>query len=223
MRLALISLLFLPAAAFANPLDFSDGLTGLSADPAARAAAASSADPARAAALKAAEEAAAAALNAPAAATNVAPGQLAPGDKVRMTVFGEDDMSGEFEIDSTGSLAVPLVGEVQARGLTARELEKRVAAKLNEGYLVNARVNIEVLNFRPFFILGEVQKPGSYPWANDMTVINAVALGGGYTPRAKVGNVTLRRANDPERNEVTVSEETKIFPGDVIRVEERFF
>lgn len=223
MRLALISLLLLPAAAFANPLDFSDGLTGLSADPAARAAAASSADPARAAAQKAAEEAAAAALKAPVAATNVAPGQLAPGDKVRMTVFGEEDMSGEFEIDSTGSLAVPLVGEVQARGLTARELEKRVAAKLNEGYLVNARVNIEVLNFRPFFILGEVQKPGSYPWANDMTVINAVALGGGYTPRAKVGNVTLRRANDPERNEVTVSEETKIFPGDVIRVEERFF
>jgi polysaccharide export outer membrane protein len=223
MRLAIASLLFIPAAAFANPLDFSDGLTGLSADPAARAAAASSADPARAAALKAAEEAAAAALNAPAAPTNVAPGQLAPGDKVRMTVFGEEDMSGEFEIDSTGSLAVPLVGEVQARGLTARELEKRVAAKLNEGYLVNARVNIEVLNFRPFFILGEVQKPGSYPWANDMTVINAVALGGGYTPRAKVGNVTLRRANDPDRNEVTVSEETKIFPGDVIRVEERFF
>ncbi len=223
MRLALAALCFMPTLAVANPLDFSDGLTGLSADPAARAAAAGGADPARAAALKAAEEAAAAALKSAPTSQNVAPGQLAPGDKVRMTVFGEDDMSGEFEIDSTGALAVPLVGEIQARGLTARELEKRVAAKLNEGYLVNARVNIEVLNFRPFFILGEVQKPGSYPWANDMTVINAVALGGGYTPRAKVGNVTLRRANDPERNEVLVPEDSKIFPGDIIRVEERFF
>lgn len=223
MRFILAALLLAPLAAMANPLDFSDGLTGLNTDPAARATASASADPERAAAQKAAEEAAAAALQAPATTTSVAPGQLAPGDKVRMTVFGEEDMSGEFEIDSTGALAVPLVGEVQAKGLTPRDLEKRVAAKLNEGYLVNARVNIEVLNFRPFFILGEVNKPGSYPWANDMTVINAVALGGGYTPRAKVGSVTLRRANDPERNEVVVPEETKIFPGDVIRVEERFF
>jgi polysaccharide export outer membrane protein len=223
MRMLLAALLLAPLTALANPLDFSDGLTGLTSDPAARAAANVAADPARAAAQQAAEEAAKTALATPATTTGVAPGQLAPGDKVRMTVFGEEDMSGEFEIDSTGALAVPLVGEVPAKGLTPRDLEKRVAEKLNSGYLVNARVNIEVLNFRPFFILGEVNKPGSYPWANDMTVINAVALGGGYTPRAKVGNVTLRRANDPDRQEVTVPEDTKIFPGDVIRVEERFF
>ncbi len=210
---------------FASPLDFSDGLTGLSADPAARAAARTAQDPDRAAALTAAEEAAKAALEAMPAEpeARLTPGQLAPGDKVRLTVFGEEDMSGEFEIDGTGSLAVPLIGEISAKGLTQRELEKRIAEKLNAGYLVNARVNIEVLNFRPFFILGEVNKPGSYPWVNDMTIINAVALGGGYTPRAKVGNVTLRRANDPDRRELSVPDDTKVFPGDVIRVEERFF
>lgn len=153
----------------------------------------------------------------------IAPNQLGPGDKIRLTVFGEEDLSGEFEIDNTGSLALPLVGEVKARGLTQRELEQAIAKTLNAGYLVNPRVNVEVLNFRPFFILGEVQKPGSYPYVNDLTVINAVALGGGYTTRAKTGQVKIRRATNPNRDEEWVSEDTPVYPGDVIQVEERFF
>jgi len=154
--------------------------------------------------------------------TTVAPGELGPGDKIRLTVFGEDDLSGEFDIDNTGSLALPLVGEVQARGLTPRQLEKRITEVLSNGYLVNPRVSVEVLNFRPFFILGEVNKPGSYPYVNNLTVINAVATAGGYTPRAKKGEVKMHRANGPDK-EVWVKEDAKVYPGDVIRVEERFF
>ncbi|MFZ2587031.1 MAG: polysaccharide biosynthesis/export family protein [Alphaproteobacteria bacterium] len=146
---------------------------------------------------------------------------LGAGDKVRITVYGEEDLSGEFEVDGTGRLSFPLVGDIQAGSRTPREVEKAITDKLNTGYLVNPRVNVEVLNFRPFFILGEVNKPGSYPYVNDMSVISAVALAGGYTARAKTGNVYLKKAGTTD--ETSVTEDTKIQPGDVIRVDERFF
>lgn len=212
------------AACAADSKDFSNGLTGLSGDKAP--VIADEHGPEWKAQQDAVSAAASKALQAPApvsAPGGVAPGQLGPGDKVKLTVFGEEDLSGEFEIDSTGSLAMPLVGEIPVKGLTPRELEKKITEVLNKGYLVSPRVNIEVLNFRPFFILGEVNKPGSYPYVNDLNIINAVALGGGYTSRAKTGKVTLIRASDPSRKEQTVGEDTKVYPGDVVRVEERFF
>lgn len=219
VRLSVGVLMVVASPVLAADRDFSDGLTGLSSAPVAGAAS----NPQWEAQQKAAEAAANAATGAPSTSNNVAPGQLGPGDKVKLTVFGEEDLSGEFEIDSTGSLALPLVGEVPATGLTPRELEKKITKTLETGYLVNPRVNVEVLNFRPFFILGEVNKPGSYPYVNDLTVINAVATAGGYTPRAKTEQVKLRRATDPSRAENWVGEDTKVYPGDVIRVDERFF
>jgi polysaccharide export outer membrane protein len=213
------------SAVSADSKDFSDGLTGVGSAPTTAITRDKAADPAWQAQQKAVEAAALAAIDRVAAdpSSVVAPGQLGPGDKVRLAVFGEEDLSGEFELDNTGSLALPLVGEVPAKGLTARELERKLTDILSKGYLVNPRVNIEVMNFRPFFILGEVNKPSSYPYVNDLTVINAVAMAGGYTPRAKTGQVKIRRANDPSRTEAIVPEDTKVFPGDVIRVEERFF
>ncbi|MCP5405881.1 MAG: polysaccharide export protein [Pseudomonadaceae bacterium] len=148
---------------------------------------------------------------------------LGAGDKVKMTVFGEDDLSGEFEVDGTGMLALPLIGELHVGGMTPRGAEQAIADRLSQGYLVNPRVNLEVMNFRPFFILGEVNKPGSYPYVNDMTVISAVALAGGYTARAATGHVFVKRAADAARREVELPEDAKIFPGDIIRVDERFF
>ncbi|RYG61984.1 MAG: polysaccharide export protein [Alphaproteobacteria bacterium] len=200
--------------------DFSGGITNASSIPVAG----SGADAEWKAKQKATEAAAEAALKSAVVQprASLAPGQLGPGDKIRMTVFGEEDLSGEFEIDNTGSLSLPLVGEISARGLTQRELEKKLATVLEEGYLKSPRVNIEVLNFRPFFILGEVNKPGSYPYANDMNVINAVALGGGYTTRAKTGKVLVRRATSPEKEE-WLGEDAVVYPGDLLRVEERFF
>lgn len=140
-----------------------------------------------------------------------------------MIVFGEEDLSGEFEVDASGSVSLPLIGEVQADDLTIRQLEGAITEKLLDGYLKKPRVNIEVLNYRPFFILGEVRAPGSYPYVSRMTVLTAVALAGGYTYRARKNRILITRANDPKNGEQTVTEEAVVLPGDIIRVPERFF
>lgn len=149
---------------------------------------------------------------------------LGSGDKVRVTVFGETDLSGEYEIDGSGVVAFPLVGEVMAAGGTARKLEKSIAAKLRDGFLKNPTVSIEVLSYRPFFILGEVKRPGSYPYKNGLTVLNAVAMAGGYTYRAKSNLWVLTRGNDKkwQKREITAGD-FSVQPGDTIFIPERFF
>lgn len=148
---------------------------------------------------------------------------LGTGDRVRLTVFGEADLSGEYEVGSTGFISLPLIGDVKAAGQPLREFEQAVRQKLSEGYLRDPRVSAQVVNYRPFFILGEVAKPGSYPYVNGMTILNAVALAGGYTYRADKSGVTLTRGSDPEKKAVEVPEESTVMPGDIIRVPERFF
>lgn len=144
------------------------------------------------------------------------------GDKLRIVVFGEEDMSGEFEISSTGAVALPLVGEVQAARKTIKGLQADVVRLLSQGYLKDPRVSIEVLNYRPFFILGEVVNPGSYNYVNGMTVINAIALAGGFTYRADKKDIEMKRGGK-DSSYRHVSEETPVLPGDVIRIPERFF
>ena len=148
---------------------------------------------------------------------------LGPGDKLRVTVFGEDDITGEYNIDSTGAVALPLIGDVSAGGKTLRSLETQIEQKLAEGYLKDPQVSVEVLNYRPFFILGEVKTPGSYPFVNGMTVLNAVALAGGFTYRANENRVTLIRATDASKQEQPTTPEMLVLPGDILRVPERFF
>ncbi len=115
--------------------------------------------------------------------------RLGPGDKVRVTIFNEKDLSGDFEVNGQGEIALPLIGQVKVSGKTISEAEAIFVRKYDADYLVNPRINVEVLNYRPFFILGEVKNPASYPFQNGMTVINAVALAGGYTPRANKGDI----------------------------------
>jgi protein involved in polysaccharide export with SLBB domain len=148
--------------------------------------------------------------------------RLGSGDKLKVTVYEEKDLSGSFEVGGEGVVSLPLIGPVTAEGLSIRELEKGIQAKLRDGYLRNPRVSIEVLNYRPFYILGEVKEPGSYPFVNGMTILNAVALGGGYTYRANKTRISLIRAGTREKEQV-VGPTTVVLPGDVIRVEERFF
>jgi len=148
--------------------------------------------------------------------------KLGTGDKVRVTVFGEKDLSGDFDVNDQGSVALPLIGPTRLAGKTISEAETQITAALAKDYLVNPRVNVEVLNYRPFFILGEVQKPGGYPFVNGMTVVNAVALAGGYTPRASRSHFFVRRAS-VGASEQEVAEDTVVLPGDVIRVPERYF
>jgi len=148
---------------------------------------------------------------------------LGTGDHVRVTVFGEPDLSGEFQIDATGKISLPLAGDVKIGGLPVREGEKAIAQTLAQGYLANPRVSIEVLNYRPFYIIGEVNNPGSYPYVNGMSVLTAVALAGGYTYRARENKVVITRATDPQRRETAATPDTPVLPGDIVRVPERFF
>lgn len=145
------------------------------------------------------------------------------GDNLKITVFGHDDLSGEFLVDGSGYISFPLIGKVKAGNVTVRELETAIAGKLRPDYLKNPRVGVEVLNYRPFYIIGEVQSPGSYAYVNGMTVINAIALSGGYTYRGRENKLLIIRANDPERKKQPANHDTLVLPGDVIEVPERFF
>lgn len=146
--------------------------------------------------------------------------RLGTGDAVRVTVFGHQDLSGEFEVAGSGRVSLPLIGELQAGGMTVRQLEQAIVAKLQPDYLKNPRVAVEVLNYRPFYILGEVNQPGSYAYVNGMRVINAVAMAGGFTYRADEDDLWITRAGGAREK---ASQTTIVRPGDVVEVPERFF
>jgi len=149
--------------------------------------------------------------------------QLGAGDRLKVTVFSHEDLSGEFTISETGTASLPLVGVLRLGGLTIRESERAILDALKPDYLLNPRVGVEVLNYRPFYILGEVNNPGSYPYVNGMTVNEAVAIGGGFTYRAKKTEMVVIRASDAEKSEQPVSVTSTVLPGDVVKVLERFF
>lgn len=148
---------------------------------------------------------------------------LGPGDKIRVTVFGQEDLSGEFEVDAAGSVALPLIQAVPAQGKTPQQLEKEIASRLEPDFLKNPKVSVEVLDYRPFYIYGEVMKPGGYPYVNGMTVHNAIALAGGFTYRARTSSVIIRRPKDGGVSEENANLDATVTPGDVIEVRERYF
>ena len=148
---------------------------------------------------------------------------LAAGDRVKVVVFGHPDLSGDYEVDSEGRLSLPLIKSFPAAGLTLEEIENAIADKLSPDYLKNPRVGVVVLEYRPFYILGEVKSPGSYPYSSNMTGRASVARAGGYTYRAKKNKVTIIRASDPEHQKNPVDDNSPVMPGDVIEVPERFF
>jgi polysaccharide export outer membrane protein len=149
--------------------------------------------------------------------------KLGAGDKIRINVFGEENLSGEFEVAPSGSISLALIGSVEAKGLDTNTLEKVIEKKYSDGYLVNPQVSIDVINFRPFFILGEVNKPGSYPYVNGLTVLNAVALSGGYSHRARTDRVFIQRESVSKDKEFEAKDDALVQPGDIIRVTERMF
>lgn len=149
--------------------------------------------------------------------------RLGSGDQIRVIVFGEEDLSGEFFVDGAGSVSLPLVGEVNATGMTVQEFRTELEARLADGYLTDPRVSAEVLNYRPFYILGEVSESGEYPYTDGLTVMNAVARAGGFTYRANTRAVFIQRADASEEVEVTLTPTLRVMPGDTIRIAERFF
>jgi polysaccharide export outer membrane protein len=150
--------------------------------------------------------------------------RLGSGDRVRITVFGEKDLSGDFAVSDKGTVSMPLIGDVRATGRSLREFEEAIERQLKPDYLRNPKVSVEVVNFRPFYIIGEVQKPGGYPYVTGMTVMQAVALAGGYTHRARESSVVIRRRlKGGGYREEDAGPTAPVFPGDTVRVRERFF
>ena len=149
--------------------------------------------------------------------------RLGVADKVRVNVFGEEALTGEFLVGGGGKISLPLVGEVQAAGLTISEFQNEVSNELRKGYIKEPRVSAEVLSYRPFYIMGEVNKPGEYPYTNNLTVLNAVATAEGFTYRANKRSVYIKRAEDPVEQSYPLTPLTKVAPGDTIRIGERYF
>jgi protein involved in polysaccharide export with SLBB domain len=149
--------------------------------------------------------------------------RLGAGDKVKVTIFGEGDLSGTYSISGEGKISVPLVGDIQAAGLTAPELQASLENTYRQGYLKDPKVNVEVLSFRPFYILGEVKLPGEYPYDNGMTVVKAVAMAQGFTYRADEKHVFIKHLNGIKEDEVPLTSNAPVQPGDTIRIAERYF
>ncbi|MDR7114995.1 polysaccharide biosynthesis/export family protein [Caulobacter sp. BE254] len=149
--------------------------------------------------------------------------RLGVADKVRVNVFGEEALTGEFLVGGGGKVSLPLIGEVQAAGLTISQFQQEISNELRKGYIKEPRVSAEVLTYRPFYILGEVNKPGEYPYTNNLTVLNAVATAEGFTYRANKRVVFIKRAEDQAEQSYPLTPLTKVAPGDTIRIGERYF
>jgi polysaccharide export outer membrane protein len=156
------------------------------------------------------------------AAASTSP-NLQPGEKIKVTVFGEDRLSGEYEIDPGGNVALPLAGTVKAAGLSQHELELALTKKFQSEYLRDPKVTVEVSSFRPFYILGEVAKPGEYPYKGGLNVLSAIALAGGSTYRASRSSVMIQHAEEAGFKEYPLSPTIPVLPGDLIRLPERYF
>ncbi len=148
-----------------------------------------------------------------------APYHLDAGDKLRVVVYGQEGLTNTYAIDAGGSITMPLIGAVAARGKTPARLAADIAAKLRNGYIREPSVAVEIETYRPFFILGEVTAPGQYPYVPNMSVESAVAIAGGFSPRAKRDSVTL--THNASRTVVPLG--TPIGPGDTVLVGERWF
>jgi polysaccharide biosynthesis/export protein len=152
-----------------------------------------------------------------------APYTLGSGDRLRIIVYGQDSLSNSYAVDGTGHISMPLIGIVTAEGETTTSLARKIEARLRNGYIRDPRVSIEVEAFRPFFILGEVTTPGQYPYVSGMTAETAVAIAGGFTPRAYKDTVELTRVIDGRPLTASVPVVQLIKPGDTIVVRERYF
>ena len=152
-----------------------------------------------------------------------APYTLASGDRLRVIVFGQDALTNSYAVDGSGRLSMPLIGLIPAQGVTTAALERAIEARLRNGYLREPKVSVEVEAYRPFYVLGEVTTAGQYPFVNGLTVQKAVAIAGGFGPRAAKWTVDLTRVIDGLPSTATVPLTYPVKPGDTVTVRERFF
>ncbi len=148
---------------------------------------------------------------------------LGPGDKIRVITFGEESLTGTFVVGAQGQVSLPLIGDIQAGGRTTREVAADVTRMLADGFLKDPRVSVEVIDYRPYYILGEVNKPGLYPYTNALTVAGAVATAGGFTYRANTHRVFIKPGRGEVERKMPLRSDTLVQPGDTIRIAERYF
>ncbi len=151
------------------------------------------------------------------------PYTLDSGDRLRIVVFGQDTLSNTYTVDAAGMVTLPLVGAVNARGLTTADLSHAVASRLKQSFIRDPSVAVEVDTYRPFFVLGEVAFPGQYPYVPNMTVETAVAIAGGFTPRAAKSTVTVTRKMQGVPVRYALPLQFPLQPGDTITIAERWF
>lgn len=156
-------------------------------------------------------------------AAGMAAYRLGPGDEIKVTVYDEPDLSGSFVVDGQGRIAMSLVGQVQVGQLTLDEAASQLEARLKDGFLREPQVTAELVKGRPYYILGEINKPGEYPFVSGLTVMNAIASAGDFTYRADKSRILIKRKDSPNEVEVELTPTTPVQPGDTIRIRERFF
>jgi protein involved in polysaccharide export with SLBB domain len=149
--------------------------------------------------------------------------KLGSGDEIKVTVYGEPELSGPFVVDGQGSISMSLIGQVEVVNLSLTEMSRVLETKLKEGWLKEPKVTAELVKGRPYYILGEVNRPGEYPFVSGLTMMNAIASAGDFTYRADRGRVLVKSADSPNEREVVLTPTTTIRPGDTIRIRERFF
>jgi polysaccharide biosynthesis/export protein len=152
-----------------------------------------------------------------------APYTLDAGDRLRVVVFGQDGLSNTYAVDGAGKITMPLIGPVEARGRTTNEVTAAIVTKLKAGYIREPHVAVEVENFRPFFILGEVTTAGQYAYVNGLTVQSAVAIAGGFSPRALKTGARVARVVNGQTVTANVPLSYPLRPGDTVTIEERWF
>ena len=157
------------------------------------------------------------------AATATAPAKLQPGDKVTIVVFGENNLSGDYQLDQSGQISLPLAGTVKAQGLTQTELEQALAQKFRSEYLKHPRVTVTITTLQPYYVMGEVKNPGEFAYKSGLNVLTALAIAGGPTYRASRSTVQIQRRGEAGARDYPISATVPVFPGDVIKVPERYF
>jgi polysaccharide biosynthesis/export protein len=149
--------------------------------------------------------------------------RLDAGDKLRVVVYGQEGLTNTYAIDAGGSITMPLIGLVPARGRTPAGLAAEITGKLRHGYIRDPSVAVEIEAYRPFFILGEVAAPGQYPYVPNISVESAVAVAGGFSPRAQRDRFTLTHTDSSGAMRVVVPLGTALGPGDTVLIGERWF
>jgi polysaccharide export outer membrane protein len=149
--------------------------------------------------------------------------KLGPGDKLNIITFDETQLTGTFAVGANGMVSLPWIGDVPAQGHTEAELRDMITARLKDGYILNPQVSLQVLTFRPFYILGEVNKPGEYPYVSGLTVLSAVATAGGFTYRAAKHKVFIRHSGESQEERIPLASDTEVRAGDTVRIAERYF